>query len=449
MTVYKVAIPTRNRPKSLFRAAASVVADFETSGHPFELAVFDQSDPSLARENREQLERLARKSHGRLFYFGRKQREWLHESLKESGLNLWPRGLQSESRADTFGENRNFGRLFFAGEPYASLDDDVVVDWRALAAVDSFQQEREDNLRSFYAFETAEQLYANLRVEDSMGIWQWLQGSIQSHDDGMVHFAIPGIYGHSGLANHALLAGSESISSRLKMFASERAFKTLLISVHTIRQVMRESIQSAHSFVGTAYSCCNRTATVPYFSYGRGEDHLLFETLRKAGYEPQAVYLAHSLAHLPEHGRIPSVGIDILSLPSLISAVLRFGDNHHDLMGLARSLEEVAGSNVRWHEFSRAAFSRFANQQMQYCSDIACHSGVNVTAFSHLQQLVIHWSRLDAIATRGDSSFRHNERIMSARRLLLDYCEFARHWQDAWGWCCEQKDRLRKLSLVL
>lgn len=442
----RIAIPTRNRPYLLRRAVTSVLKDVSKSDRPVELLIADQSDLSVEGRNAKWLAGAAKSLRGEIFHLDSRARKFLEglgplEIAQLSGDPL---------RLDRYGENRNWISLFFAGCPYVSFDDDVIVNGgiaRELRGAKGCQVDSQIPW-SFLAYTSRADLSSEMDpISSRRCVALEMLDGLSLGLNGSEVFAVPGVAGHSGLASHVLLADISCDLSSRRMLASTRTFSSLVASTSVVRQATHLRVDALKSLVATAYATKNQAHTVPFLPSGRGEDHVFAKALRASGKSSLMVSLDFSVFHLPQHERCPARVVDVTGIASIVTAAIESIGNcdssdhlFAELLGVVRHKEHTA--------IVQAALCEHAERQMHYCAAVAQAVSQCSGAFAAIETLILSWQ---ALAQKCRSSELGDDLVSRLHEAIKSICQFAQlgeAWQQLWKWFVANQDVTRDGSRI-
>lgn len=444
--VLRIAIATRNRPQLLSRLVDSVVADVAISDCCIELLVADQSDSNAEARNAACLQAAAARVNGQVFHLGHRARTAVLETAPAiaSRLGLCRPGHQ-------YGNNRNWISLFFAGDPYASFDDDTVLAHvRPRTLLDADDRNAESVPWSFYAYSSRADLMSALDgapghasvVADMLDALQHVEVPCTEA------FALPGVAGHSGLGTHALLADTGCEATLRRLLASDQAFVTALDSTNVVRQATRRRVYLIASLVATAFAVRNREGTFPYLQWGRGEDHVFCRMLRACGQPPLAVSLDFSVFHFPGHGRGPARTIEVTGIASIATAFLDMFGDCESPQHLAAIMERVVGGPDSQSALQRMVQAH-AQRQMNYCADIATRASACPAAFAAIERILLQWQALAVLCRHGDPTGGLDRDLHKAAEAIADLASLTNSWPLLWSWFLGNRALLRRATRIV
>lgn len=443
----RIAVPTRNRPQLLSRVVDSILEDVGRSGRPVELLIADQSDPPVERRNAACLRRAAKRLNGDIYHLGSRARQ----ATAEIGPPETARLSGGPSREDRHGENRNWISLFFAGRPYASFDDDVVVSGVASSELRGADGPRPDSPIpwSFLAYPS----HADMRsAVDALPVHRSVTAEIV---DGLRRggsgpgeaFVVPGVAGHSGLASHVLLSDTSCRLSARRLLASDQAFAGAMRATSVVRQAARHRVDAMKGLVATAFAVGNRAPTVPFMPWGRGEDHVLCKALRTGGTAPLVISPDLSVLHLPQHARSPAGTVDGAGVASIATAAMDLVGDCGSADRLVAELLRIAQGRDRGSSL-KAALLAHAERQMQYCAHVAQAAAGCATAFAAAEVVMLQWQALaqQCRAARASDTLaaRLDEAAEPIRRMAL----LGTAWPRLWTWFETNRASIRNASRV-
>jgi hypothetical protein len=433
VTTIRVCIPTRNRPHLLRRAIESLERDIRLAGIRCLLLVVDQSDPAIQNTNRSYLGKLSSEWFPNVWHLGNRERKVIYSvSALYEPMQLTTEDARAAQEL-CYGENRNWPCLFFAGRPFISFDDDVV-----LRSARPKVTNRENRLGvaggapcALLAFDSEQDLHAAVEWIDSSAVDTLHKALCSTEPESQPQFVSCGVVGHSGLGTHALLAEVGCGVAREHLFASDRSFHRALRSTWVVRQSLSKTVTTMHGFMGTVFGTRNDRALVPFMPFGRGEDKIYATTIRHLRMHDTRLELPHSVLHLPDHGRIPHCEVDVISSSSLTLAFI-IGIAPTDLLSFVRAARERLQS-PEWQDIFIEMLGSYAQLQKTYCESVGSQPDLCRAAYRSVARTMLAWRALaNACASRrigGDVVIG----LMQSRDTILQWCSIAEVWNDLWA----------------
>ena len=316
-----VAIPTRDRPRSLARSLGSLIGDLARSGRRAEVAVFDDTcDPASGARTRDLAERIGRRRGRAIRYAGGDEKRSFAKRLASCGID--PEAVQFALQPPVryAGANRNAMLLHAAGRAFASFDDDTVCRLAAppgareglrIASGDPCELWPSAGSRPVQgdAVASLESVLgrtagACVRAHGGVRLGRLSPALLAGLRSGEARAAVTalGVRGDLGLGGGApLLLLRLPAPSRGRLVLREAAYRRVMAGGAALRSAPGLTLAdgASHLFMTTACAFDHRALLPPFFPVCRGDDPLF-------AHELTAVAPETLIAHLPlaiEHRR--------------------------------------------------------------------------------------------------------------------------------------------------